>query len=619
MTLTFDARIDGTEIRCAISSETALAAPVWCFSLIAPGRVVAGGEQIRDLAGYMEVQLPDLRPGESHEITLAYRGGFTPSNRAWLPMGSYLRLTGGKTVDLPPLPRGVAVVEGDRPDRPEGPPVDGLRLIPPPESWSPAGGTLMARAFVAGGAGLGREPLEAASALGARTGLGALLGPEGVALTVEERADLPAEGYHLTIAPEGVTLAAGGRAGVFYGAVTLLNLRLTHEGALPCGRIEDAPRFGWRGQHLDCARHFFEMPSLLRLFDLMALLKLNRFHWHFADDEAFRLEVDCAPDLWQKTAFRGEGMAIPGVHGGGMRAGGSYSKADVASLLARAVELEIAILPEIEVPAHGFALNIARGGLRDPGDTGSEVSVHGYLGNTINPAMPGTWELLGPLMEEVAGMFPIGILHLGCDELPPGTWDGSPAAAALKAREGLDSRDDLQGWMMARLAGDLAAKGIRAAAWEEAAKGANGGIGHGALLFSWTGQGPGVAAARAGHDVVMCPAQHVYLDMAHSGDPQDWGASWAAFVDLEEVVNWRPVPEGAEDIAPRVVGLQGTFWSEFTCADAELEPMLAPRILGVASKAWDARDSLDGPGLRRLAGHYGALFEAMGWTWYRGA
>jgi hexosaminidase len=567
----------------------------------------------------MEVQLPDLSPGQPHEITLAYRGDFIPSNRAWLPMGSYLRLAGGRTVELPPLPRGVAPA-----DWPEVPPFDGLRLIPRPDRWEPAEGSLQAQRFAprslaANGEGHAGEALEAASALGERTGLGPLLDAGGVELSLETDAALPGEAYRLTIAPDGVTLAASDRAGVFHGAVTLLNLRLTHEGALPCGTIHDAPRFGWRGQHLDCARHFFEMRSLLRLLDLMALLKLNRFHWHFADDEAFRLEVDCAPELWQKTAFRGEGMAIPGVHGGGIRAGGSYSKADVASLLARARELGIEVLPEIEVPAHGFALNIARHGLRDPADNGGEVSVHGYLGNTINPAMPGTWELLGPLMEEVAGLFPIGILHLGCDELPPGTWDGSPAAAALKAREGLTSRDDLQGWMMERLAADLAARGIRPAAWEEAAKGANGGIGHGALLFSWTGQGPGVAAARAGHDVVMCPAQHVYLDMAHSADPADWGASWAAFVNLEEVVNWRPVPEGAEDIAPRVVGVQGTFWSEFTCADAELEPMLAPRILGVATKAWDRQDSLDGPGLRRLAGHYGALFEAMGWTWHRGA
>jgi len=257
--------------------------------------------------------------------------------------------------------------------------------------------------------------------------------------------------------------------------------------------------------------------------------------------------------------------------------------------------------------------------LRDPEDTGTERSVQGYARNAVNPAMQATWDLLEPLAAEVAALFPIGIVHLGCDELAPGTWDGSPAVDALKAREGLANRDDVQGWMMAKLAAGLVAQGVRPAAWEEAAKGAQGGIGHGALMFSWTGQGPGIEAARMGHDVVMCPAQHVYFDLAHSADAGDWGATWAAIVGLEDVVNWRPVPEGAEDIAARVVGVQGTFWSEFTTADAQIEPMLAPRILGMANKAWDVADSLDGPALRGLAAHVVLVFDRIGWQCHKGA
>ena len=172
---------------------------------------------------------------------------------------------------------------------------------------------------------------------------------------------------------------------------------------------------------------------------------------------------------------------------------------------------------------------------------------------------------------------------------------------------------------MARLAGLLVENGIRPAAWEEAAKGGNGGIGHNALLFSWTGQGPGVEAARRGYDVVMCPAQHVYSDMAHTGDSDDWGASWAAFVSLEDVARWRPVPKRAEDIAARVVGVEGCFWAEFTTEDAELEPMLAPRLLGMANKAWDRNDSVDGPALRALAQIYGPVFDRIGWQRHKGA
>jgi len=610
MNLTFDARLNDAVIDCTITSDVALVAPVLCFSLMAPPRVVAGGEMIRSEAGYAEVRLPDLVAGVPHAVTLGHANPtFKPGNRAWLPLGAYLRMADGTTVPLPAGPAGVLDTEPKMAPR-----FDGLRLIPQPRLWTPAPGTLKARTFAGRG-----EPLEAVAALAQRNGIGPFLAADGVVLDIHHDPSMAEEAYEIVLAADGVTLKAAGRSGLFYGAITLLQLSLTYDGALPCGQIVDAPRFGWRGQHLDCARHFYAPATLHRLTDMMALFKLNRFHWHFADDEAFRLQVDCAPDLWRQTEYRGEGLPVPGVFGGGIRSGGSYSKDDVRALIAHAAALNIAVLPEIEVPGHAFAMNRVLPGLRDPEDTGTERSVQGYARNAVNPAMQATWDLLEPLAAEVAALFPIGIVHLGCDELAPGTWDGSPAVDALKAREGLANRDDVQGWMMAKLAAGLVAQGVRPAAWEEAAKGAQGGIGHGALMFSWTGQGPGIEAARMGHDVVMCPAQHVYFDLAHSADAGDWGATWAAIVGLEDVVNWRPVPEGAEDIAARVVGVQGTFWSEFTTADAQIEPMLAPRILGMANKAWDVADSLDGPALRGLAAHVVLVFDRIGWQCHKGA
>lgn len=605
--LRFEAAIEGRTIRCRIGTDRALVAPVFCFSLIAANRPVSGGTLVRQVAGYSEVALPDLAAGTVHEVVLEHlEAAFRPVNRAWLPLGAYLRHAGGVEA-LPALPAGV--ISGEAP---EPPPCPGLRLVPPPQSWVPAVGT----ADASRGFSTQSHALDEVEALAGRLNLGPFLG-HGLPLRLHHDAGLPVEGYRLSIGEKGVELVHADAAGAFYGGITLLQLQATHDGALPCGVIEDAPRFGWRGQHLDCARHFFGVDTILRLLDLMALVKLNRFHWHFADDEAFRLQVDCLPELWKRTAFRGEGEAVPGVFGGGIRSGGSYAKADVGRILERAAALHIGVLPEIEVPAHAFAFNQAVPGLRDPGDNGAELSIQGYAQNILNPAMEKTWEILIPLAEEVAGLFPIGMLHLGCDELPPGAWEGSPLVTALKARGGLVDRDDVQGWMMERLAGHLVARGIRPAAWEEAAKGMQGGIAHEALLFSWTGQGPGIAAARMGHDVVMCPAQKVYFDMAHTGDPGDWGAAWAAFVNLEETVNWSPVPKGAEDVAHRIVGVQGCFWAEFTTADAEIEPMLAPRILGLACKAWEPDGATGGARLRELAGALGPVFDRMGWTRHR--
>jgi hexosaminidase len=610
MTLTFTARIEDREIACEIGSDTDLAAPVFCFSLLATPRVVSGGTLIRSVAGYGEVQLPDIRAGKAVHLRLAYGNpDFVPGNRAWLPLGGYLRL-GNKTMPLPSLRLGVDI----GPDAPRTGHFDGLRLIPQPTDWRPSTGTLTADSFAGDAIALG--PV---ARLAQRLGLPPLLTKAGMPIAIEADPTLPDDGYVLTLTPRAIALRASGPAGIFAAGVTLLNLRETYDRHLPCGTITDAPRFAWRGQHLDCARHFYQPATIRHLFDLMALFKLNRFRWHFADDEAFRLQIDCAPDLWQKTAFRGEGLPIPGLFGGGIRAGGSYSKAEVAALIADAADLQIQILPEIEVPAHSYCLNAVIPGLTDPSDPNAEISIQGYPRNIVNPAMPDTWALLDPLASEVASMFPMRMLHLGGDELPPAAWDQSPAAAALKSREGLVDRDDLQGWTMARLAGHLAAQGIRAAAWEEAARGVQGGIGHDALLFSWTGQDVGVAAARMGHDVVMCPAQKTYLDMTHTADPGDWGATWAAVISLEDTVAWDPVPKGAEDIAHRIVGVEGCFWGEFTTADAQIEPMLAPRILGLANKAWDQNDSVDGPALRQLAGHYGVVFDRIGWQRHRGA
>jgi hexosaminidase len=611
MTLTFAARIEGGEIHCEIGTDTALHGVVWCFSVMTPADVLSGGQKIRGVAGYTEVALPDIAAGATHRVVIApERRDFVPRNRAWLPLGSYLRLKTG-LVQLPKLKTGVRY---DAPPPRVAPLPKGLRLLPQPASWRGSGASVAVTAFHS------RDPAAGlVAALAERLNFAPFLAPGGLPVSVTIDAVLEPEAYRLTISPDGVQLDVAGNAGAFRGFTTLLALRETYEGLLPCGTITDAPRFGWRGQHLDCSRHFFSITTILRLLDLMALVKLNRFHWHFNDDESFRLEVDCAPELWQKTAIRGEGQLIPGVWGGGIRAGGSYSKADVARVLARARELEIEVLPEVEVPAHAHAMNAAHPGMHDPGDNARVESVHGFTENVLNPAMPETWDLLQPLLLEVAELFPIGILHLGCDELPGGSWESSPAVAALKAREGLTTRDDVQGWMMARLAGHLQAHGIRSAAWEEAARGSNGGIGHGAMLFSWTGQGPGVEAARAGYDVVMCPAQNIYFDMAHTSDPEDWGAGWAAYVGLEDVMAWRPVPKGAEDVADRIVGVEGCFWGEFTTEDAEMEPMLAPRILGMANKAWDRNDSVTGPDLRGLAQVWAPLFDRMGWQRHGGA
>jgi len=603
-----DARITDRNIEITLTSDTSIQDPVFCFSLMAPGIVVAGGEMVESTGGYCEVRLPDLKPGIAHPVIVAYaEKDYVPSNRAWLPLGPTVRHAGGVD-ELPPLPSGV------RKSMPgHSPAYDGLRLVPAPVTWSPHPGTLKLGALLTDAPAIAR-----ADALAQRLGLETLVDQAGTPCPTTLDRSLPGAGYRIEIDRSSINISAADDEGVFYAAISLLMLRAVYEGEIPCGTIVDHPQFGWRGMHLDCARHFFEPTTLHRFLDLMALCKLNRFHWHFSDDEAFRLEIDSYPEIWQKTAFRGQGQAIPGVFGAGLRSGGTYSKKNIADVVARASSLGIEILPEIEFPAHAKALNLVHPKMRDPKDAGTEQSVQGYRHNVVNPAMPETWTVIEAVASDVIGLFPFPMLHLGCDELPSGAWDGSPAVNQLKTDMNLKTRDDVQGWAMDRLAGHVNSLGVRPAAWEEAARGANGGIGHDALLFCWTGTSPGAELARAGYDVVMCPAQHVYLDMAHTSDGDDWGASWAAFIELEDTINWQPLPDDP-DLSDRIIGVQGTFWSEFTTEDHQIEPMIAPRVLGVAQMAWNSDHGKSGTDFRSLAMSVAPLFDKIGWNWHRGA
>jgi ABC-type glycerol-3-phosphate transport system permease component len=285
---------------------------------------------------------------------------------------------------------------------------------------------------------------------------------------------------------------------------------------------------------------------------------------------------------------------------------------DVKAVIEHAQSVFIDVLPEIEFPAHALAFTRAFPKTRDANDTGTEASVQGYTENVLNPAIPETWQIMEAIAEEVSTLFPFATLHLGADELPEGTWSGSPEINRLKAEEGLESSYDVLGWSLHRLAAKLALKGIRCAAWEEAARGKGGGIGNNALLFSWTGQQAGIEAAKSGYDVVMSPAQHVYLDMAHSENVKDWGATWAAIVGLTDTIDWEVIPDA--EIADRVIGVEGTFWSEFTTQDQEIQPMIAPRIIGVASKGW-VDERLNHEVFLLSARRFCEILTKMGWCW----
>jgi len=565
-----------------------------CFSLLSKCSAVSGCKLMHQFGGYAELA-PDhtrsLMNGDEWNFSFKYVfERHAPVNVSWGPMGTFLKLKDGQTVEVfnEPLKFLNGTTKNRKKLSAEEP---ALRLIPHPLSWEQEAETCdLSEGFKISGfsSETQNKVVSSFKSLIERCDLKGILSNHGVEVCFEkDKQNFGEEGYELLIKPDKVKIRASQYTGYFYGLISLLQLLKTYNALIPCGKIKDLPQFSWRGQHLDCARHFYKVDSVLRLLDLMAFLKLNRFHWHMIDDESFRLELTSFPELADKTGMRGNGCVIPAVFGGGMGpTGGTYSADDVRRIIDHASSLGISVMPEIEIPAHSLALIKVIPEMRDSEDRSCEESVQGYSENTINPAMPATWEFLGKVIPEVCILFPFGVIHLGCDELPVKLWKKSPAIEKLKKKEGLKTTEDVLEWTMQKVAKILVEAGGRPAAWEEAGRGQNGGIGNDALLFSWTGLEPGLKAARKGYEVVMCPAQHVYFDMAHSSEVYEAGVSWAAFISIADALEWEPVPVEEAELVQRVIGIQGGLWSETIIRDRDMESMLAPRILALSEGAW---------------------------------
>ena len=596
-----------------------------CFSLLSTCSAVSGCRIEHQLGGYTEL-MPDspvlLKDGQEWNFSFKYDlERHAPLNVSWGPTGAYLKLKNGQAVDVFSEPLKFSTI-ASQPVKQHSPVEPELRLIPHPVLWEKESGTCdLSHGFC-----LPQTPpaeiqklIHAFSSLINRYAFKDTLSSTGVTIHFENlHQKVKDEAYELEIKAESVSIRASGYNGFFYALISLLQLKESGDGIIPCGRIEDSPRFSWRGQHLDCARHYYEVDSILRLLDLMSFLKLNRFHWHLIDDEAFRLELSSVPELAARTGMRGHGCTIPGVFGGSKGpTGGTYSAEDVSRIIEHASSLGISVMPEIEIPAHSLALLKVIPEMRDPEDKSFEVSVQGYSENTINPAMPASWYFLKKVLPEISSLFPFGIIHLGCDELPPGVWEKSPAIEKLKFEQALKTTDDVQEWTMQQAAKILVEAGARPAAWEEAGRGDNGGIGNDALLFSWSGQEPGLKAAREGYEVVMSPAQHVYFDMAQSENPLDRGVSWAAIVSMEDALAWDPVPLDEPELEQNIIGIQGALWSETIIKDRDMDTMLVPRILALSEVSWSStlrKRSL--PEFMGTVKYFSRVLNQLGWESY---
>lgn len=479
-------------------------------------------------------------------------------------------------------------------------------------------------------AGLGEVESWLRATLGAATGLPLWPGGLGAANSVELLLDteLAPEAYRLSVSGRRAVITAGSPAGAFHGAQTLRQLLgpdayrrapLRRTGwALPYVEIEDTPRFGWRGVLLDVARHFLPKADVLRFLDLMAAHKLNVLHLHLTDDQGWRIEIERYPRLTEVASWRDRSMV--GFRDGERRDdqphGGFYTQDDLREIVAYAAARHITVVPEIDLPGHSQAAISAYPelGNTDVVDTG-ELSVWtdwGISHHVLNVSEP-TLRFFEGVLEEVLEIFPSTFVHLGGDECRKDQWRLSRAAQDRIKELGLAGEEELQSWFIGHFGGWLADRGRRLIGWDEILEG---GLAPGAAVSSWRGYEGGVAAARAGHDVVMCPEQHVYLDHRQAvGEDEPIPVGYVR--SLEDVYRFEPVPAELEaEAAAHVIGTQANLWTEFMNDARDVDYRAFPRLAAFAEVAWSdlprepaARDWAGFE--RRMATHYARL-DALG-------
>lgn len=422
---------------------------------------------------------------------------------------------------------------------------------------------------------------------------------QGRALACVQEKTLAPDAYELDFA-DHITLRYGATAGRHYGLIALA--QLVHgvrfdqaQFQFPAsGTIKDAPRYAWRGCHLDVSRQFFETKDVRRLMDIMAWLRLNVFHWHLSDDEAWRLEIKAYPQLTTLGVLRGpDEPMLPQLGNGATPVGGFYTQDDVKAIVAHAAALHIEVLPEIDIPGHSTAILTALPELVDGQEAPESYhSVQGFPNNALNPAIEQTYTFLGHVFDEMVELFPSKLIHIGGDEVAANTWMASPLAKALMDKEGLDGTFGLQSYFMKRIQKMLAERGRQMAGWDEVSHG--GGVDpDGTLLMAWQKPEVGVALAEQGYDVVMTPGQAYYLDMVQDDAWQEPGASWAGTVPPIHTYHYEAVGEFPEALKSRMRGVQACIWTENFLNRDYFNHLVFPRLAAVAEAAWTPKDKKD--------------------------
>ena len=464
-----------------------------------------------------------------------------------------------------------------------------VNIVPKPLSVTPGAGTFTVTASTVIGVGKNAELRRSARIFAGEVApvVGGVMktAAEGdVRLAVD--GSLEAEAYTLAVTPSGVEVRGGTPQGVFHGLQSLRQLVIDGEGVVPAVTVSDKPYFAHRGGMLDPCRHFWTVDEVKEYIDILAIHKLNKFHWHLTDDQGWRIEIKKYPELTRVGSVRGE--TLIGHHHTSSEYdktphGGYYTQKQIREIVKYAADRYITVIPEIELPGHAVAALTSYPWLGCKGE-GYEVRRRwGISKEVFCPGKETTFEFLQNVFAEVLELFPSEFIHIGGDECPKDSWKQCPLCQERIRTEGLKDEFELQSYTVRRMEKWLREHGRKIIGWDEILDGE---LAPGAVVMSWRGTRGGIAAARRRHEVIMTPSTYLYFDKKATDSYDEPVSLSSSLLPLEKIYGYDP----DEGIAPEdrryLLGVQANLWTEFIRTEGRASFQLLPRIYALAEIAW---------------------------------
>ena len=461
-------------------------------------------------------------------------------------------------------------------------------------------------------------------ATGIRPAVGKSKNGTAIVLTIDKTI-ANAEGYKLDADAKQISIAGASAAGVFYGIQTLRkSLPLVNGKAskvsIPAVHIADAPRFAYRGTHLDVSRHFVTADSVRQFIDMLALHNINRFHWHLTDDQGWRIEIKKYPLLTQIGSKRAQ--TVIGHNSGkydGKPYSGFYTQKQIRDIVKYAADRYITIVPEIDLPGH---MQAALAAYPDMGCTGGPYEVWQKWGVSDNVLCAGndkTLTFIDNVLKEITQLFPSKYIHVGGDECPKTQWQKCPKCQArikalnLEAKDGHSAEERLQSYIITHASNYLKSLGRNTIGWDEILEG---GLAEGATVMSWRGESGGIAAAKQHHDVVMTPNSYLYFDYYQSLDKANEPLAIGGYLPLETVYSYEPMPkELTADEARHIIGVQANIWTEYMPTFKQMQYMALPRLAALSEVQWSQPALKDYTNFTNRLTKFTHLYDRLGYNY----